>query len=113
MTSLADYNLIVANQMSERQFQDVVTAAAERAGWLTYHTHDSRRSQKGFPDLVLVHPEHGLIFRELKTMKGKPTREQLDWIHALTLVGANAGIWRPIQWFDRTIDEILAQGSTR
>ena len=40
--------------MTEREWQAQVVSAAQALGWTTYHTHDSRRSNKGWPDLVLV-----------------------------------------------------------
>lgn len=67
---------------SEAAFQTQVLNLAGYYGWKAYHTHDSRRSQAGFPDLVLVRgPE--LIFAELKTDTGRVRPEQQEWIGAL------------------------------
>lgn len=105
----AEYNELRAAAMTERQLQDVVTAAAYRAGWISYHTHDSRRSAAGYPDLHLVNGPLGIsIFRELKTMKGTLTADQRMWIRALRMAGVDADVWRPIDWFDGTIDKALA-----
>ena len=38
----------------EKDFMDKLLGAAVPAGWMVYHTYDSRRSTAGFPDLVLV-----------------------------------------------------------
>lgn len=71
--------------MTERQFQQQVLNLATFYGWRAYHTHDSRRSQPGFPDLVLIRgPE--LIFAELKTAKGRVRTEQAEWITDLSRV---------------------------
>ncbi len=72
---------------SEAAFQQQVVNLAGFYGWsLVYHTHDSRRSQPGFPDLVLVRaPE--LVFAELKAETGVVKPEQQDWIDALQVVG--------------------------
>ncbi len=56
--------------------------------------YDSRRSPKGWPDMVLS-GKKGLLFRELKTEKGRLTPEQKDWLLALERHGCNTGIWRP------------------
>ena len=88
---------------TEAQFQARVVELARWCGWLHYHTHDSRRSAAGFPDLVLVHAQRGVLFRELKTETGIVTGAQQMWIHRLTLAGANAAVWRPRDW-----DEITA-----
>jgi hypothetical protein len=71
--------------LSEAHFQRQVEQLAKYYGWRTYHTHDSRRSTPGFPDLVLVRGAE-LIFAELKTDKGRLRPEQRDWIADLQAV---------------------------
>ncbi|WP_372699404.1 VRR-NUC domain-containing protein [Arthrobacter sp. JSM 101049] len=93
---------------SEKEFQEQVVAGAKSLGWLVYHTHDSRRSEPGFPDLVLVQPVRGrVLFRELKTQKGRTTQAQDTWIEALTRAGQDAAIWRPSDWESRDIHRAL------
>lgn len=83
--------------MTEAQLQ---RAVLELAGWLrlrAYHTHDSRRSQRGFPDIVCVGP-HGLIWAELKSASGTLTDDQWSWQYALLTAGQRAYVWRPCDW---------------
>jgi hypothetical protein len=85
--------------MNEKQWQAQVVALAKSLGWIAYHTHDSRRSAAGFPDLVLAHPERGIIFVELKTANGKLSEAQTDWLMMLA-VAVESGdtlvtVWRP------------------
>lgn len=80
-------------KMSEKQFQQQVVDMARALGWMAYHTHDSRRSEPGFPDLVLVRER--IIYAELKSETGKPTLEQLSWMEALKVAGAEVYLWRP------------------
>lgn len=82
--------------MREREFQSQVLEAAGLMGWLAYHTHDSRRSQPGFPDLVLVRER--VVFAELKTDKGTLRPEQATWLERLRDAGAEAYLWRPRNW---------------
>ncbi len=70
-----------------------------------YHTHDARRSQKGFPDVVLVHPIKGqVLFAELKSKGGYPSTEQRLWLAALRMVERKAPdvvrvfLWNPTDW---------------
>lgn len=96
MLTAAEHSALVAARMSEDALQTQVLAIANVFGWLAYHTHDSRRSQKGFPDLVLVNTrQRRILFRELKSAKGKTTAEQKIWLAALASVGLDAGVWRP------------------
>ena len=89
--------------MTERQFQSQVISAAKQLGWThIYHTHDSRRSAPGFPDLVLVKTGR-IVFAELKAEKGRVSEAQKSWIAALRLAGCTAFVWRPSDW-----DEICA-----
>ncbi|MGN8245254.1 VRR-NUC domain-containing protein [Cellulomonas soli] len=95
MLTPEQYRARVASAMTEAVLQSRVLEDARRLGWRGYHTHDSRRSQPGFPDLVLVHPDRGVLFRELKTEKGRLRPEQRTWLDALTQAGQDAAVWRP------------------
>lgn len=75
--------------MSEKQLQQGLVDAAGHCGWLVYHTHDSRRSEPGFPDLVLVHRDRlRIAFIECKSERGRMTTDQVKWIVALEDVAA-------------------------
>ncbi|KKM97470.1 hypothetical protein LCGC14_1167650 [marine sediment metagenome] len=92
-------------ELTERQWQAQIVKAAEAVGWLCYHTYDSRRSQKGFPDLVLVKAPV-IIFAELKVKPadvkaGKLTLEQDTWVRALaecSNLNLKVFVWRPNDW---------------
>ena len=93
--------------MTEAELQ---SAIVELAGWLgyrlIYHTHDSRHSAAGFPDLVLV-GRGRLIFAEVKSAKGELSPQQLAWFAGLLDVGAEAYVWRPVDWKSGTIERNL------
>lgn len=92
--------------MTEKQLQTYVLELARALGWLVYHPYDSRRSQEGFPDLVLVRNKR-LLFVELKSARGKVSDAQKKWIAALTETGTDVHIWRPEDWSNRTIERCL------
>jgi hypothetical protein len=79
--------------MTEAQWQATVISLAHNLRWRIYHTFDSRRSNSGFPDLVLVRDR--IVFAELKSSRGRLTREQARWIAALGVAGAEAYVWAP------------------
>lgn len=89
--------------MSEADLLETIRHAAQLGGWLMYHTHDSRRSQAGFPDLVLVRGREA-IFAELKTDRGVLRSEQRMWLGALGRAGLRAEVWRPAH-----LDHVLAE----
>jgi hypothetical protein len=69
-------------------------------GWLAYHTHDSRRSRAGFPDVVLVKPPR-VLFVELKAEAGRIRPEQTEWLGALAKCpGVETYVWRPSDFRD-------------
>lgn len=84
-------------RITEKQFMAQVVAFAKLHGWLVYHTHDSRRSERGFPDLVLVRGECHIW--ELKVKPGTLSVEQADWIEALRGAGMKAQVLYPSDWF--------------
>lgn len=93
--------------MREADLLAAVRALARDLGWLSYHTHDSRRSEPGFPDLVLVRDDRMLIV-ELKTMQGRMSPAQVVWMRALKEAGATVAVWRPMDLLNGTIAAELA-----
>jgi len=84
--------------VTEKQLQSDIIRIARAAGWKVYHTHDSRRSEYGYPDLTMVRRGR-LIFAEIKRELGKPTPEQSEWLEALSVVPRiEVFIWRPQDW---------------
>ena len=82
--------------MTEKEFQKDVIDLARQLGWEVYHCYNSRLvTSKGFPDLVLAHPIGRVVFAELKTAKGRVSREQKRWIWMLKKAGLDARVWRP------------------
>lgn len=91
--------------MIERQFQAAVLEYAELVGWRCYHTHDSRGSHAGYPDLTLVRDDR-LAFCELKAETGRVRPAQVAWLAALERCGAcEVYLWRPGDW--PTIEAVL------
>lgn len=107
MTRAAD---ALAAGMTEDALLRAVRDYAEVGGWLAYHTHDSRHSDAGFPDLVLVHPlTDRLLFVELKATTGRLRCTQRAWLDALRGAGMDVRVWRPSD-----LDEafrVLVEGS--
>ena len=102
---MTDARVVLDGAMTEAEWQRQIVEYAELHGWLCYHTHDSRRSQAGYPDLTLV--RYGrLVFAELKTQHGRVSREQAVWLNALEGTGARCYLWRPAQW--QEVQEVLA-----
>ena len=90
---------------SERVFQNHVVRMARALGWKVYHTHDSRRSAPGFPDLCMVRER--VVFAELKTNTGRVSSAQREWEDALRSAGAEHWVWRPddLHLIERTLKE--------
>jgi hypothetical protein len=85
---------------TERQFQAGVVAFAQLHGWRCYHTWDSRRSDPGFPDLLLV--RNGVVvIAELKAQGGRCTPAQVEWLEAFDAARSKlVRVWRPGDWPD-------------
>ena len=95
--------------ISEKAFQAMVVALARSRGWKCYHTYDSRRSAKGYPDLTMVRHQPfgggGVIWMELKSEKGRVTQDQREWVEELRRAHQRAYVLRPSDW--SFIEELL------
>jgi hypothetical protein len=80
--------------LSEKDWQRLVVDAAKAFGWWHYHPHDSRHSQAGWPDLVLMRPPE-VMFVELKRQDGKVTALQGAVLADLEACGLECHVWRP------------------
>jgi hypothetical protein len=88
----ADYHRLV----SEAVFTTQVVKLAESYNFKAYHTHDSRRSSPGFPDIVATCGDRKMtVYVELKTETGRIRPEQVEWIRELRRSGQRAFIARP------------------
>lgn len=89
-----------APAVSEKAFMQAVVRFAREHSWYAYHTHDSRRSLPGYPDLTLVHPTRQVaLWAELKVPGGDLTLQQERWLTALSQVRETAAfMWTPDQW---------------
>lgn len=91
--------------MTEADFQTAVIEVAHSFGWMVSHFRPAMTKHgwrtpvsadgKGFPDLVLVHPRGGVLFRECKSERGKLSDEQTRWATRLSDAGADFNVWRP------------------
>lgn len=87
-----------------------VRQAALLGHWLYYHTHDSRKSPEGFPDVLALRDDQ-LIVAELKSEGKNPTPAQQQWLDAFRMFEAllpdhvSVYVWRPSNLAD--IDRLL------
>jgi hypothetical protein len=91
--------------MREADLKSHIIELAKWHGWLIHHdlpaldkagnwrTHIEGHA--GFPDLVLAHPQRGLVFAELKAETGKASLPQAKWLAGLEGHTAEAYLWYP------------------
>lgn len=89
--------------MTEAELLDRVLKQCGSLGLGVYHNPETKRAtMRGFPDLV-VWGRGGLIFRELKSERGRRSIAQYNVATSLRAAGADFAVWRPIDWADGTI----------
>lgn len=93
---------VLDQAISEKAFQQTIIDLAVTYGWGVYHTFDARKSQPGFPDLVLVRGDR-LLFAEVKREHGRLRIDQEAWAKALGRVAfanptVESHLWRPSDW---------------
>lgn len=86
--------------MTEKEWQDAVIELATYYRWAHFHVYDSRRSDPGWPDLVLCRPPELLVV-ELKSDRGRLRPDQSLWLDRLAACGLEVAVWRP-----RDLDEV-------
>jgi hypothetical protein len=99
----------MARAMSEATLQQNILGAAAQLGYRRYHTRDSRGSQRGFPDLCLVHTgQDRCVFAELKTEAGRTSVDQRAWgADLISLTVVEYYLWRPSDWLSGDIIRTL------
>jgi hypothetical protein len=127
---MPDAKVTMNRAMTEAQLFESVRAHLDAFKWRFYHTHNSRRSNAGFPDIVAVRQTTGhdkpsrLAFIELKREKGKLTDAQQAWNEDLFLTSIEGSygcgestrcegvrfdvyLWRPSDLSSGRIEEAL------
>lgn len=89
----ADVRARQAAAMSEDELAADVVALADAYGLWAFHDNDSRRNRAGLPDWLLVGTR--VLWRELKSEKGRLRQSQEDVLARLTAAGEDAAVWRP------------------
>jgi hypothetical protein len=102
----AGFHLLAA-KMSEAELEEHVRAICKDLGVVRIHVYNSRGTTPGVPDDILVGPR-GILWRELKTAKGKLTLAQQEMGRALVAAGQNWGVWRPSLLLSGVIAKELA-----
>lgn len=96
--------------INEANFTQMVMQEARGLEWSPYHVFDSRKATaRGFPDLVLLHRKHGVVFMELKMKAKYPAPAQRDWLEKLVWAGQRVYVFRPENW--GAIKKVLRGGN--
>lgn len=111
-----EYRRMEAERMREigrGGLQERVRTRAVRMGWRFYHTWNSQKSAKGFPDCIMLKGGRHVVI-ELKRQderKYQPSDDQVDWLNAYAdIPGTEVYLFRPLDLFDGTIDHVLGEG---
>ena len=87
----------------------MVRHAADLGGWAVFHDGYSRRSDPGWPDLVLLR-EGECLAVEMKARRGRVSAEQRRWISELGKVpGIEAMVVRGIEETEALCARLLAR----
>lgn len=96
-----------AARITEKQLQEAIIELATLLHWRHFHAHDMRRSDAGWPDLVLVRGGRLLVW-ELKAERGKLSPAQEEWLGILGGVACvEVAVIRPIDWLNGEVERWL------
>lgn len=97
-------------EWTEKELLEWARDIGRAYGWRVYHTYDSRNSEPGFPDLIMIKDGVQLAV-ETKTLTGRVTSEQADWL--LDFAGVRevrARVVRPDPGSRRWLEKQLKEG---
>ncbi len=99
----------------ERALQTAVIALAKTLGYRCAHFRPgmmrsgawvtAMSGASGWPDLCVV-GRGRILYRELKTDKGRLSDEQVAWGDAIGMAGGDWAVWRISDWPDRIQREL-------
>ncbi len=89
----------VDENAEEKDFQAAIVKEAKANGWLCFHVHNSRKSERGWPDLAMARGNRLLLW-ELKTATGTLDAPQRSWGEVLAAIGGTVeyAVKRPADW---------------
>lgn len=105
--------------MKESDWTNKLVHLAQLHGWLIMHQlpamnqrgqwRTATQGDTGWPDLALVHPQHGFILAELKRdQRSKLTDQQKKWRDHLIAAGIEYHVWRPSD-LDAILDRLRGE----
>lgn len=101
----------LAAAMSEDRGPDSLEAHVRKLiadlGLFGYHPRNSKGSEPGWPDWVMI-GRAGILSRELKSEAGALTAEQREVGELIRKAGGNWGVWRPSHLLSKQIARELA-----
>ena len=110
------------HSISEQELEDAICELLDTFGIYYHHDRPARtgrtqggkqvwknhfRGPKGNPDFTPIVGDR-LIFAELKSQNGRLTEGQTEWLRRLEHAGAETYVWRPQDWLNGSVVEILA-----
>ena len=113
--TIDQYNTKAANEMLEKTLQEhirklCVELRAIDPELLYYHTHTSKYSPAGFPDVIIESPKQSFrVVAELKREHGRyqPSDEQVKWLDSAYSKHDWVYLWRPRHWFNGVIQYVI------
>jgi hypothetical protein len=92
---------------TEAAWQRQVLELARRLGWWAYHPHLSLHSERGWPDLSMLHERRGrALFVELKTDRGHLSERQVEVVERMRACGLEVHVWRPWHTLELVAEEL-------
>ncbi|MGB3330132.1 MAG: VRR-NUC domain-containing protein [Thermomicrobiales bacterium] len=84
------------DNLTEGEFQNQIVSMANALGWtMRFHNVYAIGSDRGYPDLTLVHPVKGVVWIEVKGPKPNIYQRQVEWLETLQEAGQAAYLVYP------------------